>query len=124
MQHVYSVSTTTNVTKCLTCNVTSLNTNTACLYNTAVFSGDSSYYVLNCEGPGVPETSLYSIDDGKIEIWEDNEEMVELIQEKLVPSSQRFNFSVADGFTAQVYLRLPPNLDTSGNTKYPMLVNV
>lgn len=94
------------------------------MYNTAAFSSDAAYYVLNCEGPGVPETSLYSINNTKLEVWEDNEEMVELIEDKLVPSSQRFNFTIDDGFTAQVYLRLPPNLDTSGNTKYPMLVNV
>ncbi|CAH1961628.1 unnamed protein product [Acanthoscelides obtectus] len=33
-------------------------------------------------------------------------------------------FDVAGGFKANVMLRLPPNLDESGSTKYPMVVNV
>lgn len=108
----------------MSCGVKATNTGSECLYNSAGFSKNFSYYVLTCEGPGVPEVSLYAINNTKIEIWENNEELIELVQEKLIPTSQRFAFPVADGFTAQVHLKLPPNMDTSGNTKYPMIVNV
>lgn len=80
--------------------------------------------MLTCEGPGVPEVAVFASNKTRLDVWEDNEELVELTQEKLVPVTQRFTFPLADGFTAQVLLKLPPNMDSSGNTKYPMLVNV
>ncbi|KAI7815507.1 DPP4, partial [Rhyzopertha dominica] len=124
VQHLYSVSTSSGTSTCISCEVTSINTKTECLYNSAVFSGSHSYYVLTCEGPGVPEVAVFASNKTRLDVWEDNEELVELTQEKLVPVTQRFTFPLADGFTAQVLLKLPPNMDSSGNTKYPMLVNV
>lgn len=124
LQHVYSVSTITNETNCITCNVTTSTTNSDCLYNSATFSTDFSNYVLSCEGPGVPEISVYNINGTKQTTWEDNDDVVELLEDKLVPITERFTVSLADGFVAQVQLKLPPNLDRTGETKYPMLVNV
>lgn len=67
---------------------------------------------------------MYSINQTRVGLWEDNEEVVELVEDKLVPTIERFTVDVADGYVAHVQLKLPPNLDKSGETKYPMLVNV
>lgn len=123
-QHVYSISTATNETNCISCNVTTSTTNSDCLYNTATFSSDFSNYVLSCEGPGVPEISVYSINRTKQATWEDNDDVVELLEDKLVPVTERFTVTLANDFVAQVQLKLPPNFDRTGETKYPMLVNV
>lgn len=95
-----------------------------CLYNTAEFSEDSSFYVVTCAGPGVPEVKIFTKDHKELLDWDDNEELSEMVREKAIPTIQKMTFDIADGFKAQVSLKLPPNLDTSGATKYPVLVNV
>ncbi|RZC37564.1 C05D11.1-like, partial [Asbolus verrucosus] len=119
VQHLYSVSVETKQTKCLSCG----SKNNECLYNIAEFSTDSSHYVLNCAGPNVPTVAIHSL-DRKIMDWDQNEELQKLTANKRIPKAHRMTFEVEGGFKAQVLLRLPPDLDTSGNTKYPMLVNV
>ncbi|KAJ3655173.1 hypothetical protein Zmor_014310 [Zophobas morio] len=123
VQHVYSVSVDTKETQCLSCGVKSKNKQIDCLYNVAEFSKDASHYVLTCAGPDVPHISLYSLEKKVID-WNENKELQELTRTKRLPTSQRMRFDVDGGFKAQVNLKLPPNLDISGNTKYPMLVNV
>lgn len=80
--------------------------------------------MLNCAGPGVPEISVYSTDNNLIETWENNENVVDILKEKTLPRTIRLNVTVEGGYVAQVSLKLPPNLDESGDVKYPMLVNV
>lgn len=124
VQHFYALSTTTGDSTCISCDVkTSLN-NEECLYNSAKFSSDLSYYVFNCAGPGFPEISLFSSDNKKLMVWEDNKELIETLGTNSLPETERFVLDIADDFKAQVLLKLPPNLDRSGNTKYPMVVNV
>ena len=41
-----------------------------------------------------------------------------------MPSVEIHSVNIADGFKAKVLLQLPPNMDRSGKTKYPMLVDV
>ncbi|KAH0820104.1 hypothetical protein GEV33_002687 [Tenebrio molitor] len=94
-----------------------------CLYNVAEFSEDCSHYVLTCAGPDVPDISVHSLEK-KIIDWNQNEELQELTRTKRLPKSQRMSFEVEGGFKAQVNLKLPSDFDASGNTKYPMLVNV
>lgn len=72
----------------------------------------------------MPEVSLFSINQTRLRLWEGNEEVRELVEDKLVPTIERLTVDVADGYVAQVQLKLPPNIDKSGQTKYPMLVNV
>lgn len=122
VRHVFSVSVDTKETKCISCDVKTSLQDSKCLHSSAKFSKDFSYYVLNCAGPGVPEITLYDADGVKIETWENNKILVEMLRGKALPETKRFTFEVADGFQAQVSLKLPPNLNTS--VKYPMLVNV
>lgn len=61
-QHLYrlSLSTLNAQPKCLSCDILREPDSTRCLYNTAKFSTDNSYYVLTCAGPGVPEIFIYN----------------------------------------------------------------
>ncbi|XP_017784773.1 PREDICTED: venom dipeptidyl peptidase 4 [Nicrophorus vespilloides] len=125
MQHVYSISLKTRVVKCMSCGVRKVSgARSECLYNSAIFSKDKSHYVLQCLGPGIPEVSVFNTTNQRLVTWEENEELTELVNDKAIPIIKRFSFNVAGGFKAQVSLKLPPNMDMSGSTKYPMLVNV
>lgn len=41
-----------------------------------------------------------------------------------MPTTEIVNIPISDGFEAKVLLQLPPNMDRSGKTKYPLLVDV
>ncbi|KAF5295430.1 hypothetical protein FQA39_LY13091 [Lamprigera yunnana] len=122
-QHVYTVSTKTLETRCITCSLQTTDAESECLYNSAQFSKDLSYHLLNCDGPNVPETVLYE-KDRKVYVWESNTEIRNLVRNVRTPIIEKFTFDVADDFKAKVILRLPHNIDKSGETRYPMLVNV
>lgn len=123
MQHLYSVTPDSKQIKCLSCDL-KVNNNTLCTYNSADFSPDYSTYAITCAGPDVPQILIYSDSGKELLLWENNEDLRQIVNQKKVPITKKFTFNIADGFTARVSLKLPPNLDTSGNTKYPMLVNV
>ncbi|XP_069698426.1 venom dipeptidyl peptidase 4 isoform X2 [Periplaneta americana] len=126
--HLYSVfdnpDTAPNKPLCISCSVRTLRGDTQCLYVRSSFSSNSSYYTLTCSGPGVPEVALFNKDHVRLMVLESNNEIRELLQGKALPSTKRLEVSIPGGFKAQVQLWLPPNIDTSGKTKYPLLVNV
>lgn len=97
---------------------------TPCLYNTAEFSTDFSHYALTCDGPDIPEVSLYKSNGRRLVTWENNDQIQANIDGIALPITKRLTYKVADGFTAHAMLLLPPNMDTSGDTKYPMIVDV
>nr|CAD7400600.1 unnamed protein product [Timema cristinae] len=125
--HLYSVSDSAisapHLATCLSCNVKTSN-NDDCLYCSAEFGESSSHYVFTCLGPGIPQVSLYNRSHHQITMWEDNTEMKDLVKEILVPRIEVMDVEVADGFKAKVQLWLPPDIDTSGSKKYPLLVVV
>lgn len=57
-------------------------------------------------------------------IWEANNELKKIMLDVTLPFAKEFTVPIANGFEAVVKLHLPPNLDTSGKMKYPMLVQV
>ncbi|KAJ8960910.1 hypothetical protein NQ318_020209 [Aromia moschata] len=125
VQHLYTVSPSTSQTKCLTCERKSKhNTSYDCSYNTAEFSKDATHYALTCAGPDVPQISIHSADGEEKLGWHDNDDLVTLTSGNHLPTLTKMSFDIAGGFKANVLLRLPPNIDTSGDTKYPMVVNV
>ncbi|GJQ80872.1 hypothetical protein Trydic_g14131 [Trypoxylus dichotomus] len=124
VQHLYSLSTDDGTRTCLSCDIETDLKKDKCLYNSAKFSTDYSYYAFNCAGPGFPEISLFSTDHEKLMVWEDNQDLIDTIGNNSLPSIVRLEFNVTDNFQALVLLKLPPNIDLSGNTKYPMVVNV
>lgn len=125
VQHLYSVSPYTKEMKCHTCHLKSkFNSSIECLYNTVEFSKTNEYYLHTCAGPDVPQVTLYSTKGEQLLNWTDNDDLAKYLGANLVPKIEKMEFDVANGFKAKVMLRLPPNMDTSGETKYPMLVNV
>ncbi|XP_053954142.1 venom dipeptidyl peptidase 4 isoform X2 [Anastrepha ludens] len=86
---------------------------------------------ISSEGPGVPMTVIYEwtpetdrVTLRKLLDWELNDELHTKLKSKAMPTHEIHTFPIADNFTAKVMLQLPPNLDRSGNTKYPLLVDV
>ncbi|XP_072401301.1 venom dipeptidyl peptidase 4 [Diabrotica undecimpunctata] len=125
VQHLYTVSPLTKHVTCLSCELKSLhNSSLPCSYNTADFSTNGSYYVLTCAGPDVPQTIIFDKNDKQTLLWNENKELAAYLHKKQHPVIKKMSFDVAGGFKANVMLRLPPNMDTSGQVKYPMLVNV
>ncbi|XP_021935063.1 venom dipeptidyl peptidase 4-like [Zootermopsis nevadensis] len=126
--HLYSVSdnpeTAPNKPLCISCAVRTVTDNTQCLYVKSTFSLDSSYYTLTCSGPSVPEVSIFNKDHIKLMVLESNDDLRQLLQGKALPIAKQLEVSVPGGFKARVQLWLPPNIDMSGKTKYPLLVNV
>uniref|UniRef100_A0A8C2KBI3 Dipeptidyl-peptidase 6b n=1 Tax=Cyprinus carpio TaxID=7962 RepID=A0A8C2KBI3_CYPCA len=60
-RHLYSANTTGSFNRrCLSCNL-------SCGYVSGSFSPDANYFLLNCKGPGVPHTAVYSTKDGEYE---------------------------------------------------------
>lgn len=56
--------------------------------------------------------------------WETNEHLIRKLDKYLLPEIHLHTIQLNDNFTAKVLLQLPPNMDRSGNKKYPMLVDV
>lgn len=95
------------------------------MYNKALFSGgNSSTYALTCLGPGVPEVTIHGRDHKKLLTWENNAVLHSKVKSKTMPVIERISVPVPGGFNAQAVLYLPPDMDKSGNVKYPLLVNV
>lgn len=107
--------------ECLSCNLTD------CLYATASLSKNNSYVALTCSGPAVPYTVILSAKGpapAQLMDWEKNAGLRQALATKRLPNKVRMTVGLPQGFTAQVMLWLPPNVDLSGSTKYPMLVDV
>ncbi|KAK7866724.1 hypothetical protein R5R35_003146 [Gryllus longicercus] len=126
--HLYSVSdnasTAPNQHTCISCQFKTRASGKSCLYNKASFSKECSFFMHSCSGPDVPEVSLYDKENKHLMIWEDNQEVRELLKDRVLPTIKQMRVDVPGGFRALVQLLLPPNMDTSGHTKYPLLVNV
>ncbi|KAG5896521.1 hypothetical protein JTB14_020494 [Gonioctena quinquepunctata] len=125
VQHLFTVSPESKEITCLTCDLKSKhNLTMPCSYNTAEFSRNSSYYVHTCAGPDVPQVNIFSKNGSEVLSWTNNKELATYLKERQTATFKKMSFDIADGMKANVLLRLPPNMDTSGETKYPMLVNV
>nr|CAI5837059.1 unnamed protein product [Callosobruchus analis] len=125
VQHLFSISPEVRKPRCITCSLKSKHhANLPCAYNRADFSKDASHYVMTCAGPDVPQVSLHA-KNGQLKLyWTDNQELVDYLDKTDAVTIKKMTFDVAGGFKANVMLRLPPNMDQSGSTKYPMVVNV
>lgn len=109
---------------CLSCAVQTLE-GRACLYASASFSADLSHLALTCSGPDPPHVTLYrSNSHSPVILWEINENLRQKIEGRDLPVIVNAEVDVPDGFRAKARLWLPPGADTSGLTKYPMLVYV
>ena len=125
--HLYVVSTDGNNKdpECLSCKVKTELENKSCRYNRAFFGKKgSTTYALSCLGPGIPEISIFDMNNNKLMTWENNEFIKNKLSAKVLPTIERLTVPVSGGFNAVVVLFLPPNMDKSGKTKYPLLIYV
>jgi len=124
-RHVYAVAADgSSAPYCLSCSVRTPE-GRACVYASGSFSTNMSHVALTCSGPDPPHVSLYKMSsDSPLVVWEINESLRQKIEGRDLPKILDTEVVVAEGFTAKARLWLPPGADTSGVTKYPMLVYV
>ncbi|XP_067002151.2 venom dipeptidyl peptidase 4 [Anabrus simplex] len=110
--------------RCISCNELSLD-GKPCGYASASFSRNMSYLALTCSGPDVPYVKLYKSQPfSLLHTWENNTAPRQTLKEYVLPVIKDIQVEMSDGFTAQVRLWLPPDLDQNGTSKYPMVVYV
>lgn len=127
-KHVYLVAVNESDAQkpvCITCNITRngrLQTHFG-----ADFSSDGKHLILSNDGPSVPRIDIVRLQNGTlnyIQSWETNAQVEKRWANYSTPVIQYHRVPLDSGFDAIVQLSLPENLDTSGKTKYPMLVDV
>lgn len=101
-------------TACLTCDPTK-----ECLYHSAYFSTNASFYRLSCNGPGIPRHSLIS--NGVELSLENNTVFENHISSIQMPKIQRGTIKI-DGYDLWYQMVLPPGFSES--KKYPLLIDV
>ncbi|KRF84798.1 venom dipeptidyl peptidase 4 isoform X2 [Drosophila virilis] len=130
--HLYAiraVTTRKQAAKCLTCKLMTSG-DVEQNYYTAIFN-DNNQIVITSLGPGIPTTAVYEwtysfsqVTLKKLLDWENNDALRAKLRGVALPTHKILTVNIDGGFQAKVLLQLPPNLDTSGKTKYPMLVDV
>jgi hypothetical protein len=80
---------------------------------------------LTCSGPDPPVVFLYRAKDASLlSLWEMNMDLRRKIADRDLPEILDVDVNLSEGLVAKARLWLPPGADTSGRTKYPMLVYV
>ncbi|XP_076369870.1 prolyl endopeptidase FAP-like [Tachypleus tridentatus] len=106
--------------ECMTCGL-----GDECLFNSATFSPDNKFYILECLGPGIPRIELRTVDGNKlVSLLDSNDALKELYQKRALPQVRTFHVPIKGGFKANVRLLLPPGLEDNEITRYPMIVLV
>ncbi|XP_067001471.2 venom dipeptidyl peptidase 4 isoform X2 [Anabrus simplex] len=128
-QHLYSVSddqwSAPNAVTCITCEMRTNLQRMPCLYNTAVFNSNFSFYMLNCAGPDIPEITIYDKSHTRVAVWDGHQELrAALLQVMDLPTKQYLQVPLEDGSMCQVQLTLPLDYNPKRNTQYPLLVHV
>uniref|UniRef100_A0A671YJV7 Dipeptidyl-peptidase 4 n=1 Tax=Sparus aurata TaxID=8175 RepID=A0A671YJV7_SPAAU len=110
---------TRNTNPCLTCALQGED----CLYNSAYFSHDASYYRMSCSGKLC--LFFFPFSDFAIYMYktvlENNEDFKGLISDKAMPTMLRDKIKLY-GFDLWYQMYLPPGFDKS--KKYPLLIDV
>ena len=56
--------------------------------------------------------------------WDTNELLRSKLKNTAMPTTEIHTIPISNDFFAKVLVQFPPNMDRSGKTKYPMLVDV
>jgi len=108
--------------ECVTCELRTTR-GQLCLRNSVEFNWEASYYVHTCLGHDIPESVLRrASDNALVFVFEDNLELEEKLNTKMLPERIDTSVEVEGGFTAPVKIQLPPHMEEG--TKYPVLVYV
>lgn len=114
--------------QCLTCNISRFGIEQT--YFNAEFSSDGKYAIIMNDGPSLPRTDIVQLSSQSssemvfLQNWEGNHRLHTSLTNVSLPTIKYHQIPLKNGFDAIVKLQLPPNIDTTGKTKYPMLVDV
>lgn len=90
-------------------------------------SRSESYYVLFCEGPGLPLAGLHSSKTHKLHriLFDFRIQRAEILSQLAMPKRRTFEVPLPQGWRAQVQLLLPPSWrEELKKAKFPVLVEV
>lgn len=113
---------------CLSCNV--VVNNVTQTHFSADISPKWNRAILTNDGPSIAQVKVIEfkltrpVQYSNVYTWEDNAELVDFMKNVSLPEIQNYRISLDSGFEAVVKLKLPPNADLSGKTKYPMIIDV
>ncbi|XP_054168266.1 dipeptidyl peptidase 4-like isoform X2 [Oppia nitens] len=122
-RHIFKVMITSTNTKtssqCLTCNL-----GDKCLHNSAIFSQNAKYYILECNGPDIPNIELRKSDDNSlIKTLQTNDRLKNLLSNKILPKIEKMVIPIHNN-NLSVMLYIPPELNKHQIVKYPLLIQV
>uniref|UniRef100_A0A671P9D7 Dipeptidyl aminopeptidase-like protein 6 n=1 Tax=Sinocyclocheilus anshuiensis TaxID=1608454 RepID=A0A671P9D7_9TELE len=103
--------------RCLSCNL-------SCGYVSGSLSPDANYFLLNCRGPGVPHTAVYSTRDGEYEKLLDvelNEQLNTTVNNTQMPKVEYRKISIDDYCLNMQILKPAGFIETA---HYPLLLLV
>ncbi|XP_028831962.1 dipeptidyl-peptidase 6 isoform X2 [Denticeps clupeoides] len=103
--------------QCLSCHL-------ECRYVTGAFSPDTRYFLLDCQGPGVPHTAVYSSGSTewqKLRDLETNEALNATISSMQMPRVEYRNITI-EGYTLPMQILKPAGFKDT--THYPLLLMV
>ncbi|XP_061669330.1 dipeptidyl peptidase 4-like isoform X2 [Syngnathoides biaculeatus] len=87
-----------------------------------IYSHNARFYLMSCNGPGIPFSSLMDNKEGKeLKRLEDNSKFSQLISDIQMPTMRRGTLKIA-GYKLWYQMFLPPGFDDS--KKYPLLLDV
>uniref|UniRef100_A0A671KT49 Dipeptidyl aminopeptidase-like protein 6 n=1 Tax=Sinocyclocheilus anshuiensis TaxID=1608454 RepID=A0A671KT49_9TELE len=117
-RQLYSANTTGSFNRrCLSCNL-------SCGYISGSFSPDANYFLLNCKGPGVPHTAVYSTRDGEYEKLLDvelNKQLNTTVNNTQMPKVEYKKISI-DDYCLNMQIVKPAGFTETAH--YPLLLLV
>lgn len=90
-------------------------------------SSNSSFYVLHCEGPGLPLAAMHNVSTHKVVriLYDTRPQQWPLLEKYAMPKIKSFEVPLPQGSRAQVQLLLPPSWrEELRDAAYPVLVEV
>ncbi|KAM4608241.1 inactive dipeptidyl peptidase 10-like [Polymixia lowei] len=116
-RQLYRVSTVSPFQRsCLTCSLLKPQ----CAYYDAVLSPDYQYVLLNCRGPGIPQTTLHKLTDmSRNETLEGNMPLRDALLYRTLPRRERRTVQI-NNFALCLELTLPSDFDET--KQYPLLL--
>ncbi|XP_023716434.1 inactive dipeptidyl peptidase 10 [Cryptotermes secundus] len=90
-------------------------------------SGSMSYYVLECEGPGLPLAGVHSAGTHRLLriLYNTRPQRTPVLKDLALPKMSSFEVPLSQGFRAQVQLLLPPSWrEELRDAAFPVLVEV
>ncbi|WVR09063.1 hypothetical protein IAU60_006124 [Kwoniella sp. DSM 27419] len=125
-RHLYAAPIPVTMDEVYEQSLTALTDITSPGYYEVKFSPGGKYYVLGHKGPDVPWQRLMETgqEEDRVNIvLEDNPQLNKTLSEFVRPIISRTTIQ-SDGYELNMLEIMPPNIDTSGRKKYPVLIRV